>query len=47
MVFIFQFVNMVFLMDLFACVEESIHPWYTSHLIMVYDLCNMLLDSVC
>ena len=47
MVFIPQFVNMVFLMDLFAYIEESIHPWYTTHLIMVYDLFNVLLDLVC
>ena len=27
MVFIFQFVNMVYQIDLFANIEESLHPW--------------------
>ena len=28
-------------------IEESLHPWDKSHLIMVYGPFNMLLDSVC
>jgi len=28
-------------------VEESLHPWDKAHLVMMYDLFNMLLDSVC
>ena len=28
-------------------IEESLHPWDKAHLIMMYDLFNMLLNSVC
>ena len=34
-VFIIQFVNMVYHIDWFAYIEESLHPWDKSHLIMV------------
>ena len=27
--------------------EESLHPWDKAHLVMVYDLFNVLLDSDC
>ena len=47
MVFILQFVNMVYNIDLFVYIEESLHPWGKSHLIMVYGPFNVLLDSVC
>ena len=43
----FQFVNMVHNTDWFANVEDSLHPWNKVHLVMMYDLFNMLLDSVC
>ena len=46
MVFILQFVNMVYHIDWFAYIEESLHPWDKSHLIMVYEPFNVLLDSV-
>ena len=26
-------------------IEESLHPWDKAHLVMVYDLFNVLLDS--
>ena len=29
------------------CNEESLHLWDNSHLIMVYDPFNVLLDLVC
>ena len=45
--FIFQFVNVVYYIDWFADIEESLHPWDKAHLVMIYDLFNMLLDSVC
>ena len=45
MIFIFQFVNMVYYIDWFADIEESLHPWDKAHLVMVYDLFNVLLDS--
>ena len=47
MLFILQFVNMVYHIDWFAYIEESLHPWDKSHLIVVYDPFNVLLDSVC
>ena len=45
MAFIFQFVNVVNYIDRFADIEESLHPWDKAHLVMVYDLFNVLLDS--
>ena len=47
MVFICQFVNVVYYIDWFADIEESLHPWDKAHLVMVYDLFNVLLDSDC
>ena len=47
MAFIFQFVNVVNYIDCFADTEESLHPWDKAHLVMVYDLFNVLLDSDC
>ena len=46
-VFIFPYVNVVYNIDLFANIEESLHLWDKTHLVMMYDLFNMLLDSVC
>ena len=43
-VFIPQFVKMVYHIVLF---ENILHPWNKIHLIMIYDLFNILLDSVC
>ena len=45
--FIFQFVNVVNYIDWFVDFEESLHPWDKAHLVMVYDLFNVLLDSDC
>ena len=47
MVFIFQFVNMVYHIDWFAYIEEYWHPWNKPNLVMVYELFDVLLDSVC
>ena len=47
MVFIFQFVNVVYHIDWFVNIEESLHLWDKTHMAMMYDLFNMLLDSVC
>ena len=47
MVFILQFVNVVYHVDWFMDIEKSLHPWDKSHLIMVYDLFYALLDSLC
>ena len=46
MALIFPFVNVVYHIDQFTNVEESFHPWDKAHLVMMYDLFNMLLDSV-
>ena len=47
MAFIFQFVNVVYHIDWFVDIKESLHPWDKAHFVMIYDLLNMLLDSVC
>ena len=47
MAFIFQFVNVVYYIDWFVDIEESLNPWDKAHLVMMYDLFNMLLDSFC
>ena len=44
MVFILQFVNVVYHIDWFADIEKSLHPWDKNHLIMVYDPFNVLLE---
>ena len=38
MIFIFQFVNIMHLIDSFVYIKESLHPWDKSDLIMVYSL---------
>ena len=45
MVFILQFVNVVYHIVWYMYIEESLHPWNKSHLIMVYF--DVLLDLVC
>ena len=47
MVFMFQFVNVVYYIDLFAYIKVSLNPSDKAYLIMMYDVFNMLLDSVC
>ena len=47
MVFILQFVNMVYHIDWFTYIEESLYSWDQPHLIMVDDPFNVFLDSVC
>ena len=32
--------------DLSVDIKESLHPWNKAYLVMMYDLFNMLLDSV-
>ena len=46
MVFVFQF-NMVYHIDWFAYIEESLHHQNRPNLIMVYELFDVLLNSVC
>ena len=33
--------------DGFVDIEELLHPWDKSHLIMIYNPFNVLLDAVC
>ena len=47
MVFIFKFVNVLYHIDSLKNTEESLHPWDKAHLVMLYDLFNVLLDSDC
>ena len=44
MVFIFQFVDVVYPIDRFSDIEESFDK---SYLIIMYDLFNIYLDAVC
>ena len=46
-IFIFKFFNVVYHIDWFVDVKESLHSWDKARLVMVYDFLNMLLDSVC
>ena len=45
MVLIFQFVNVVYYVDWFVDIEESLHPLGKAHLVRMYDLFHVLLDS--
>ena len=47
MVFILQCVNVVYHTDGFVDIEEPLHPWDESHLIMMYSPFNILLEVVC
>ena len=38
MVFIFQFVNVVYYIDWFVDIKESLHSLDKAHLVMMYDL---------
>ena len=42
----FLFFNLYHI-DWFAYIGKSLHPWNKNHLIMMYDLFNVLLGSVC
>ena len=44
---LFFSVNVVYYIDSFADIEESLLPWDEAHLVMMYDLFNVLLDSDC
>ena len=46
-VFTLQFVNVIYHTDWFADIEKSLYPWDKSHLIIVCDPSQVLLDSVC
>ena len=46
MVFMFQFVIMVYHIDWFVYIEEFLHCWNKPNLIMVYELFDVMLNSV-
>ena len=46
-VFILQFVDVVYHIDWFVDIVLSLHLWEKFHLVMVCDPCNVLLNSVC
>jgi hypothetical protein len=46
-VFVFAIINVLFYIYRFAYVESSLRPWDEADLVMVNDLSDMLLDSVC
>ena len=47
MVFILQFVDVVYYIDWSVDDEKPLHPWGELHLIMVYDLFAELLEMYC
>ena len=47
MIFVFSIVYVMYYVYSSANIEPSLHPWDESHLVMVYDLFNVLLDAVC
>ena len=47
MVFSLQLVNGVYHTDGFVDIEETLDVWDKSHLIMMYNPFNVLLDAVC
>ena len=47
MITILQFVNVLYHIDGFMCIKKSLHLWDKSHLIMMCDPFNVLLDLIC
>jgi hypothetical protein len=45
-VFVFASINVLYYIYRFAYVEPPLYPWDEADLVMVYDLSNLLLDSV-
>jgi hypothetical protein len=46
-IFVLDFVCVLYYIYWFAYVEPSLHTWNKTNLIMVYDLLTVLLNSVC
>ena len=46
-IFVFAVIDVMYYVYWFANIVLSLHPWNESHLVMVYDLFNVLLDTVC
>ena len=46
-IFFFEFVYIVDYIDGYPYIETSLYPWDEAYLIMMDDLSDVLLDSVC
>jgi hypothetical protein len=46
-VFVFASINVLYYIYRFAYVELPLHPWDEADLVVVDDLSDVLLDSVC
>ena len=46
MVLVFSLVDMIYHVDCFTSVEPALHPGDKSHLVMVNNLINVLLDPI-
>jgi hypothetical protein len=46
-VFVFVSINVLYYIYRFVYVEPPLHPWDEAKLVVVYDLSDVLLDSVC
>jgi hypothetical protein len=47
MAFFFQFVYLMDYFDRFLYIEKSLHPWDEAYLIMVDDIFDVFLYSIC
>jgi hypothetical protein len=45
--FVFASINVLYYIYRFAYVKPPLHPWDEANLVVVNDLSDMLLDSVC
>jgi hypothetical protein len=46
-IFVFASIDVLYYIYRFACVEPRLHPWDEANLVVVNDLSDVLLDSVC
>jgi hypothetical protein len=46
-VFVFASIDVLYYIYRFAYVEPPLHTWDEADLVMVYDISDVLLDSVC
>jgi hypothetical protein len=47
LVFVFASINVLYYVYRFGYVEPPLHPWDEANLVVVNDLSDVLLDSVC
>jgi hypothetical protein len=46
-VFVFASIDVLYYIYRFVYVEPPLHPWDEANLVMMYDLSDVLLESVC